>query len=267
MIKIDYVYNNGYERENRVEEINLDSYGDGTLKCFLEIDEKKVLSDVNITWCYDNDKELFALECLCEYLDGKGLKKSLSMPYIPNARHDRRFPNYLFTLKTFCRIINRLKFTEVWVLDPHSDVSAALIDNLHTYNCDVENIEQYDAIVFPDAGSGKRYFTNKIRNIIGVKHRDENGDINYYHLENFEGNIKKVIIRDDICASGGTLLECVKALKEKGVEDITVMVSHCENRVVKSGLLDNINKLLTTDSICTLDHPKISYIKKYREVQ
>ena len=46
------------------------------------------------------------------------------MPYIPNARKDRAHREKdVFTLKYFANIINSLNFDNVYVLNPHSNVS------------------------------------------------------------------------------------------------------------------------------------------------
>ena len=86
----------------------------------------------HIEWKYENDRELVALIYLVKHLRSKGYYHiSLYMPYIPNARQDRvKKLDDVFTLKYFSEIINSLGFFAVRVLDPHSDVSAALIDNL-----------------------------------------------------------------------------------------------------------------------------------------
>lgn len=39
----------------------------------------------------------------------------------------------VFTLKYFCEFINSLEFDEVTVVDPHSSVSRALLNNLIVY--------------------------------------------------------------------------------------------------------------------------------------
>lgn len=39
-------------------------------------------------------------------------------------------PDEVFTLKYFCEFINDLKFDVVYVNDPHSDVSMALLNNV-----------------------------------------------------------------------------------------------------------------------------------------
>ena len=62
---------------------------------------------------------------------------------------------------------------------------------------------------------------------------------------------KNILIVDDICSRGGTFYYSAKALKEYGVGDIYLYVSHLENSVhdgdmIKSGL---IKKVFSTNSI------------------
>ena len=62
---------------------------------------------------------------------------------------------------------------------------------------------------------------------------------------------KDVLIIDDICSKGGTFYHSAKALKDLGVNDIYLYVSHLENAVhegdmIKSGL---IKQIFTTNSI------------------
>lgn len=63
----------------------------------------------------------------------------MNLPYIPNARMDRVKNNdEVFTLRYFCEFINGLNFSGVYVLDAHSDVSTALLNN-----CFEENPKEY----------------------------------------------------------------------------------------------------------------------------
>lgn len=89
-----------------------------------------------IIWKYENDREFLALIYLVKHLRRRSFNKiSLWMPYIPNARMDRVKHNEdVFTLKYFTEIFNDLHFDSVTVLDPHSSVSEALIDNLNVIN-------------------------------------------------------------------------------------------------------------------------------------
>ena len=94
-------------------------------------------SEAVIDWRYESDNELFALYCLTRHLQKFGIKVSLFMPYIPNARMDRvKVDEDTFTLKYFAEIINSLSFTSVSVLDPHSSISEALIERIRIFRPD-----------------------------------------------------------------------------------------------------------------------------------
>ena len=86
---------------------------------------------VYIDWRFEDNEELFTVLCLADHLHQNHPDVALFMPYIPNARQDRtKVPQDVFTLKTFCKLINAANFQYVTVLDPHSHVSEALIDRI-----------------------------------------------------------------------------------------------------------------------------------------
>ena len=139
------------------------------------------------------------------------------MPYVPNARYDRtKNSNEIFTLKYFCEFINSLKFDRVYIEDPHSNVTLALLNN--TINTKYIASLQYeidvpDVVIFPDEGALKRYsneihsyFESDIKIAYGMKNRDwETGKIK--GLELYGDKIEEndyVLIIDDICSYGGT---------------------------------------------------------------
>ena len=263
------------------KEIKQDHFGDGTLKA--EVPERLNKSenhlDLNffgtnftetITWCYDNDAEIFTLRCLVDAIrEAKGLKTEIDLilPYIPHARQDREVSGRFFTLKTFASMINEMKFNKVKVLDPHSDVAPALIDRC------IQCLKPVDVLVigavamYPDAGAAKKYKADSTA-IIGNKKRDEKGNIVDYQLLNFIEGTKTVCIIDDICSYGGTFVYAAKALKEKGVENISLIVSHCEDNILKGEVFDYFDGVYTTDSICHVQHEKLRYLDyyKFREV-
>ena len=251
------------------ELIKQEHFGDGTLKCTVPEGLEEGLSTIlgfmgssatkYITWLYDNDAELFTLQCLVDTIREKlpGYSIILKMPYIPHARQDRWVSNRMFTLKTFAKLINNMNFERVEVLDPHSDVSCALIDRLYketdllhrvVYSRHKDFAEILDAcLMFPDTGAAKKYEHNSA--IIGNKKRNAEGRIESYELINFPEGTKKVLIVDDICSYGGTFVAAAKALREKGVEKIYLMVSHCEGNIFKGEVFDYVDGIYTTDSI------------------
>lgn len=263
----------------RRKEIKQEQFGDGTLKALVpeNLSNGDMLSIVgpffgldseSITWCYDNDAEIFTLNCLVDAIrDAKGNNVSieLRMPYIPHARQDRKVSGRFFTLKTFAKMINQMNFSKVVVLDPHSDVSTALIDRCYEMLKPIEllKVKEGTVLMYPDAGAAKKYKADNTC-IIGNKHRNSEGRIDSYELLNFVEGTKSVCIVDDICSYGGTFIAAAKALREKGVETIGLIVSHCEDNILKGEMFNYIDFVYTSDSICHIEnHEKIEFIDSY----
>ena len=252
--------------------IRQETFGDGTLKCeepsFMRWDEDD--RSFEILWCYDSDSELFTLIVLRDFLreNFPNSKVRLKMPYIPHARQDRCVSGRLFTLKSFAKVINSLDFYRVEVWDPHSDVSKALIDRIYVEPFQYVPTDIHSIMMYPDNGAAKKYgeYYGCINPIIGNKHRNKEGRIDSYELLNFVEGTKSVTIRDDICSYGGTFSAAAKALRERGVEHIELIVTHCENNILKGDVLNYVDKVITTDSIFTGKHPKIEVVTHFREI-
>lgn len=233
--------------------------------------------EYTIEWKYEGDEELATLLYITKHL-GDAKKKTLILPYIPNARMDRvKNSDEVFTLKYFCEFINSLKFVSVYVNDPHSDVSMALLDNVTSgiSTCEMvltvlDKIDKNGDMIlyFPDNGAAKRYGNALKRPFCyGSKTRDwRTGEI--LGLDIITNGIyipgKDVLIIDDICSKGGTFYYSALKLKEYGANDIYLYVTHCENTIKDGELLkDNglIKKIFTTDSIYSLDEEKVEVLK------
>lgn len=227
---------------------------------------------VYIDWRFEDNEELFTVLCLADHLHQNHPDVALFMPYIPNARQDRtKVPQDVFTLKTFCKLINDANFQHVTVLDPHSHVSEALIDRIKIKSPlpyirrAIGEIPSKELILFyPDEGAMKRYADMVHRPYaFGIKKRNwSDGKILGLDVagntEDLAG--KDVLIVDDICSRGGTFYFSAQALKNLGVNNIYLYVTHCEKtifegEIFKSGL---ISKVFTTDSIFTEDSQKLA---------
>ena len=164
--------------------------------------------------------------------------KELIMPYIPYARQDRAMvKGDAFSLKVFTSILNAMKFDSVSVIDPHSDVAPALIDNVVVYEQQqvtsfvLMKNNEYDAIVSPDGGALKKIYKAaeaiKVKEIIKAdKVRDvATGQITATEVH---GDVKgkSLLIVDDICDGGRTFIELAKALKEKGASKVDLYITH-----------------------------------------
>lgn len=235
----------------------------------------------SIVWYFENNEELVALIYLVNHIrDRAGIdsKIYLLMRYIPNARQDRvKNPEDVFTLKYFASIINSLEFERVSVVDPHSAVSEALINNVEIKRPDVLIQLAYQKVLadsgdtpilmfYPDEGAMKRYSSAvEMPYAFGIKRRDwKTGQIQGLDVAGAIDQIKghNILIVDDICSRGGTFTHSAKKLKELGAEKIYLYVTHCENTITKGSVLYDglIERVYTTDSILTVEHEKIEVI-------
>lgn len=255
------------------DEVVLSRFPDGTLHLTPEIDDawfkEPSYQEALITWNYEGDEEMAAILFLTKHLQRLGYNVSLDMPYIPNARQDRiKNEQDVFTLKYFAEFINALKFRSVFVLDPHSFVSTALIDNVTVESpepyCSEAIRRVYEEIgtdplmaFYPDEGAMKRYSENYgMECAYAAKNRDwQTGKILGLEVIGNANSVKdkNIIIIDDICSKGGTFYYAAKKLKELGAKKIFLFVTHCERTVFDGELLNSslIERLYTTNSIFT----------------
>ena len=242
------------------------SFPDGTLLVKYDPKLNEYTGKIFYEWYYENDAELFTLICLRRHL-AKYKTHKLWMPYIPHARQDRvKNSEDVFTLKYFCEVINSLNFNAVYVRDPHSNVSTALLDRVE---CDDmgfwlnQCLNRIDcsnlALFFPDEGAMKRYANEFVDYpyAFGVKERSwKDGKIKGLKLigaEHIKG--KNVLIIDDICSYGGTFYHSAKALKDAGAENIDLYVTHLESNVLDGDMYSSglVNRIFTTPSLTLAD--------------
>lgn len=258
------------------EKFDLNQFPDGTLSFHLDhgVDMSTSLPTVTIKWNYENDSECFAVWCIAKHIRsdfGKCLYTILDLPYVPNARMDRvKTHSDVFTLKWFADFINALEFDEVRVLDPHSNVTSALINNVVVCRPErfiretiktLGDLGEDVMLCYPDEGASKRYadMAQKDYTFCVKRRRWEDGAILGTTLIDPEKvKDRNVLIVDDICSRGGTFMHTAKALKEAGAEKIYLYVTHCENTIMKGDLLTSglIEHVFTTNSIFTAEADK-----------
>lgn len=255
--------------------VEIGSFPDGTMlvKENIPQDDK-----ITISWFFESDRETLAVVYLANHLKAHGCENvHLYMPYIPNARQDRvKSEEDVFTLKYFAGIINSLGFKSVTVLDPHSNVSEALIEKIIVKKpaeyiqkviSEITEIEgEAPSMFYPDEGAGKRYSGMiPLPYAFGIKKRDwATGQIKGLDVSGDTDNIagKNILIVDDICSKGGTFYFSAKRLKEAGARNIYLYITHCENTIFEGEVLTSglIEKVFTTNSILTKDSDKIEKI-------
>lgn len=261
------------------EVVNVKKFPDGTLLLKEDVPYNfKDYREATITWLFENNEELVTLIYIVKHLNSHGINNLyLNMPYIPNARQDRvKTSEDVFTLKYFAEVINWLGFDSVTVLDPHSSVSEALINNIVIKHPDeyvrevIREVERDDDSIlmfYPDEGAMKRYSGMFDRPYaFGIKKRDwETGEIKGLDVSGMTDLISgsKVIIVDDISSRGGTFYHSAKKLKELGAKEIYLYISHCENTILEGEVLSSglIDRVFTTNSIFTKEHEKITVME------
>jgi ribose-phosphate pyrophosphokinase len=257
------------------ENLDLTHFPDGSLLMKLAAYGESL----EIQWLYENDSELFAIICATKHLRriNSDISISLILPYIPHSRMDRVYNDCdVFTLKYFADTINSLGFTKVTVLDPHSDVSMALIDNIHVLSPlqyieqalqSIQNIEGESPIFYyPDSNAAKKYgkiiakpfcYGNKKRNW-------ENGEILGLDIIDNSINIANhnILMIDDIISYGGSMYYSALTLKDLGAKNIYAFASHVENSILKGKLIQSnlIKKVYTTNSLFKGNHELIHVI-------
>lgn len=180
--------------------------------------------------------DLEVIICATQALREAGVDKiHLYIPYCIGGRSDRKFmegtSNYIKTV--IGPVLNLQNYSSVTVLDPHSDVLEACInnfkkeDNIKLVKFALPQIDNTNearektVIISPDAGALKKIYNvaeefeiSKI--VIAAKHRDvKTGNITHTEvpdLNKYRTDSNFVII-DDICDGGRTFIEIAKVIK------------------------------------------------------
>jgi ribose-phosphate pyrophosphokinase len=241
----------------------------------IKFDNEDLLDTFNATiWLhYAQDAEIWKLALIVDALRrSQPLTVRLNIPYFPAARQDRVcVDGEPLTVKVFADFINAMNFNRVTIFDPHSDVTAALLNKVKV----VDNTKFVGAIlgemnalngtgktvlVSPDAGSNKKvanvakYLNNISGQDICVVRADKlrnvaTGEIieTTVYADDLTG--KECYIIDDICSKGGTFCALAKVLKAKGASKVYLVVSHYEGTANVQTLKDSgINLIFTTNS-------------------
>jgi ribose-phosphate pyrophosphokinase len=204
-----------------------------------------------------------ANQCLREF----GIEDiNLYVPYFLGGRSDRKFgegqTNYLKNV--ICPIVNSQKFNKVVVMDPHSDVLEACLDNFvkignfELVEFALNNINDKNiTLISPDAGAFKKIFDVatkfQIENIItATKVRDmKTGNILHTDVPGIDqhNDIKYVII-DDICDGGRTFIEIAKTIHNvRPTAKIYLVVTHGIFSAGFKELFNYFEGIYTTNSI------------------
>lgn len=191
------------------------------------------------------------------------------LPYFPAARQDRvMVPGEPLSVKVYANLINAQNFASVTVFDPHSEVTPALLDRVHSVpNHDyaaacLQHIPAPYSLVSPDGGALKKI--DKLAAFLGgadvvecSKRRDvSTGALTDFIVYSEELRGRTCVVVDDICDGGGTFLGLAKALRARGAGTLYLIVSHGIFSKGVDALAEAYERIFTTDSVREIEHPR-----------
>lgn len=255
----------------------------------ISVDEIKNY-EIKILSRFNSFKDLELIVASTKALRRLGVKTiHLYIPYLLGARSDRQFVNggTSYLVDVIAPIINSLGFETVTVLDVHSDVAPACINNLVMVdNSELVKyvwdhlVEKHDGswnnpiVVSPDGGSLKKIYkvTEKIGftgNILTCsKFRDTDGKLSKTHvpLDVNDAN-KDLVIIDDIGDGFGTFINIFDTIEQARSLSSSVNRSQygklyliITHSIQENGLkraLEKFNYVFTTNSINDWKHENL----------
>jgi ribose-phosphate pyrophosphokinase len=164
----------------------------------------------------------------------------LDMPYVPYARQDRVCsPGEALGAAVFCKLINDQDYASVTVVEPHSDVTPALLQRTRIVDASAflaaalraPQFERGVTLLAPDAGAHKRVqaLAKKLKVpdvLFAQKVRDpRTGRITETRAPDVIPE-QPILVVDDICDGGRTFLELARAMRPKTAQPLYLYVTH-----------------------------------------
>lgn len=199
---------------------------------------------------------------------------NLLIPYFPSARQDRvMVKGEPLSVKVYADIINNLGFKKILILDAHSEVTPALVNNCYAISNHnfikqvIEKIGLNVKLISPDGGALKKIY--KVSEFLGgieVVECSKSRDVKTSKLTGFKVYTDDLagqdcLIVDDICDAGGTFIGLANELKKKNAGNLYLAVTH---GIFSKGF-DELQKcfthIFTTNSIKELSDNCLTQIK------
>ena len=248
--------------KNSLAESTMTRFSDKEI--FVEIGENVRGEDVFLiqsTSFPANDNLMELLVAIDALKRGSAARITAVLPYFGYARQDRKTgPRTPISAKLVANLITIAGANRVLTMDLHAGQIQGFfdipLDNLYATNlfiADIKDKKREDNLVFvsPDVGGvlRARSFAKKLNADLAIidKRRDAPGLSNAMNVIGSVEN-KKCIIVDDLVDSGGTICNASKALLDKGA---TSVYGYCSHGVYSGKALDNINKSVLEEMVCT----------------
>jgi ribose-phosphate pyrophosphokinase len=200
------------------------------------------------------------------------LSVTLFSPYLGYQRQDKLEQGFSHGLQWADTMLYAAAVTQVITIEPHCPQSLQIL-KVPVFAYSAESIFEQEmayfvalgfVFIFPDAGAALRYSWicekfPEVQQGSFIKKRLHG----MVELEKFEGKVgRKVIIYDDILDSGHTLIQICIVLRQMGVEEIVIFVTHAFFHGQAWNDLWNlgVKMLYCTDSLPAahqINHPQI----------
>jgi ribose-phosphate pyrophosphokinase len=184
----------------------------------------------------------------------------LRLPYVPYGRQDRACnPGEAASLKVIGNMINGMNFATVSTVDPHSTVTAAVIDRLYAVDqffvfAGVRQSFRETYIVAPDQGASKKCEDfAKLVGAAGVitcaKNRDlRTGRIISFRVIDDVPPNADLLVLDDLIDGGRTFVEVAEVLRKHNPSRLDLAVTHGLFTKGTKVVTDIYDKVFTTSS-------------------
>jgi ribose-phosphate pyrophosphokinase len=186
------------------------------------------------------------------------------VPYFPYVRSDKKDePRISITARLMADLLQTAGADRVMTMNLHSPQIQGFfripVDHLlagrllceHFNNRGTDNC----VVVAPDAGSAKRAGAYAVRLglPLAILDKRRSDDTENPAIHNVIGNVKgkRALIFDDEIATGGSILEVVKALENLGVKEISACCVHAvlSGKAPERLKISSLNELVVTDTV------------------
>jgi len=244
-----------------------------------QIKDNKNIIYIDLPLRNSNDvMELLLLSNAIDEFYGDEMRKEYFLGYIPYGRQDRICSEgESDSLRVFAQLLNMCNFRKIYTIDPHSDVSRAVINKLKVVNNhglvlealdDFTEVQEDVVLVCPDAGASKKFpslmtavtqkYPNMSKDFIACsKVRNPNGGrVDKVTINNGNVEGKYCVIVDDIIDGGRTFIELAKELRQAGALEVSLICTHGIFSKGFTELQTHLNSIYVTDTFCTPEFVK-----------
>lgn len=256
------VSRNVYQTEFRLKETQEVIFGNGEIKTV--INENIRGDDVYIVQCIDdpnstqsvNDNLMAILTAINAAYQSDAESVTAVLPQFPYSRQERRKTREGITAKQVAQFLEISGAHRVITLDIHAEAiqgffNTAKLENLHASRYIINYLREELKLdpsnlvaTGPDVGSAEkaRFYSKELKCDLAIvdKARDYSR-ISAIESMRLVGNVdgKDVLIIDDMIATGGTLINAAKLLKEKGAKRI---IAACSLPFFNGNCIEKIDK-------------------------